>query len=51
MRDHLELESGLEHDLLRRLDRLNDIVALIPQPCQLKRGGSSSAKTRPTYSA
>ena len=44
MRDHLELESGLEHDLLRRLDRLNDIVALIPQPCQLKRGGSSSAK-------
>ena len=47
MRDHLELESGLEHDLLRRLDRLHDVVALVPQPCQLKRGGSSSAKNTP----
>lgn len=32
---HLALESGLEHDLLRRLDRLPSIVWLVAQPVKL----------------
>lgn len=31
---HLELESGLEHDLVRVLDRRRDIVWLVAQPCR-----------------
>lgn len=33
---HLHLESGLEHDLLRELDRRPDVVWLVPQPCRLQ---------------
>lgn len=47
MRNHLELESGLEHDLLRRLDRQPHVVALVPQPCQLKTGGPTSISNTP----
>lgn len=47
MRDHLELESGLEHDLLRSLDRLPEVVALVPQPCQLASTGSTKVRNTP----
>lgn len=33
---HLALESGLEHDLLRRLDRLPSISWLVAQPVELR---------------
>lgn len=33
---HLALESGLEHDLLRRLDRLSTIAWLVAQPVELR---------------
>lgn len=33
---HIELESGLEHDLLRRLDRLPSVYWLVPQPVELR---------------
>lgn len=33
---HVHLESGLEHDLLRDLDRRRDIVWLLSQPCRLQ---------------
>lgn len=33
---HLALESGLEHDLLRRLDRLPSIAWLVAQPLELR---------------
>ncbi|RDI30428.1 hypothetical protein DEU38_1059 [Rhodococcus sp. AG1013] len=33
---HLALESGLEHDLLRRLDRLSSITWLVAQPVELR---------------
>ncbi|MBX7131986.1 MAG: TnsA-like heteromeric transposase endonuclease subunit [Fimbriimonadaceae bacterium] len=33
--DHLELESGLEHDLVRRLDRNPEVIHLVAQPLQL----------------
>lgn len=40
---HLHLESGLEHDLVRELDRQPDVAWLVAQPCMLrlpaKRGG------------
>ena len=40
---HLHLESGLEHDLVRDLDREPDVTWLVAQPCRLrlpaKRGG------------
>lgn len=47
MRDHLELESGLEHDLLRSLDRLAQIIKLVPQPCQLTGTGSTRVRNTP----
>ena len=36
VRDHLCLESGLEHDLLRYVDRLPGLTAAVPQPAQLR---------------
>ncbi len=33
---HLHLESGLEHDLLRELDRIATVVWLVSQPCRLR---------------
>jgi hypothetical protein len=33
---HLHLESGLEHDLLRELDRQPDVTWLVAQPCRLR---------------
>lgn len=33
---HLRLESGLEHDLLRELDRQVDVQVLVSQPCRLR---------------
>ncbi len=47
MGDHLELESGLEHDLLRRLDRLPHIQALVPQPCVLVGEGAARVRNVP----
>lgn len=47
MRDHLELESGLEHDLVRSLDRLPQMVALVPQPCQLASTRSTKVRNTP----
>ncbi len=42
-KSHLHLESGLEHDLVRELDRCPDVTWLAAQPCRLrlpaKRGG------------
>lgn len=35
-RTHLHLESGLEHDLLRDLDRRPDVTWLVAQPCLLR---------------
>ncbi len=35
-RSHLRLESGLEHDLVRELDRRSDVTWLVPQPCRLR---------------
>lgn len=32
---HLHLESGLEHDLVRELDRRPDVSWLVAQPCKL----------------
>lgn len=34
--DHLALESGLEHDLVRQLDRLQHTKWLVSQPCRLR---------------
>lgn len=34
-RTSLELESGHEHDLVRKLDRLPEVTALIPQPAKI----------------
>ena len=34
-RDHVHLESGLEHDLVRRCDRDPDIKRIVPQPFRL----------------
>lgn len=36
IRDHLHLESGLEHDLVRELDRQPDVTWLVAQPCKLR---------------
>lgn len=33
---HLHLESGLEHDLLRELDRRHDVFWLVSQPCRIQ---------------
>ena len=33
---HLRLESGLEHDLVRELDRHLDVNWLVAQPCLLR---------------
>lgn len=33
---HIRLESGLEHDLLRELDRRHDVVWLVSQPMRLR---------------
>jgi len=33
---HLHLESGLEHDLVRELDRQSDVTWLAAQPCRLR---------------
>lgn len=33
---HLHLESGLEHDLVRELDRRPDVTWLVAQPCKLR---------------
>ncbi|WP_367280121.1 TnsA-like heteromeric transposase endonuclease subunit [Nocardioides sp.] len=33
---HIALESGLEHDLLRLLDRDGDASWLVPQPCRVE---------------
>ena len=33
---HLHLESGLEHDLVRELDRRVDVTWLVAQPCRLR---------------
>jgi hypothetical protein len=35
---HLMLESGLEHDLVRVLDREPDVTWIVPQPLQLEWG-------------
>ena len=35
-RSHLHLESGLEHDLVRELDRRPDVTWLVAQPCLLR---------------
>lgn len=35
-RTHLHLESGLEHDLVRELDRRPDVTWLVAQPCRLR---------------
>lgn len=32
---HLEVESGLEHDLVRVLDRRSDVTWLVAQPCRI----------------
>jgi hypothetical protein len=34
-RGHVLLETGLEHDLLRRVDRDPDVVRVVAQPCRL----------------
>jgi hypothetical protein len=34
--NHLHLESGLEHDLVRELDRRRDLTWLVAQPCRLR---------------
>lgn len=36
MAGHLSVESGLEHDLVRKLDRDPDVDLLLPQPCRLR---------------
>ncbi|WP_084349473.1 TnsA-like heteromeric transposase endonuclease subunit [Janibacter limosus] len=36
VRGHVRLESGLEHDLLRDLDRDPDVTWLVPQPARLR---------------
>ena len=33
---HLHVESGLEHDLVRELDRRPDVTWLVAQPCKLR---------------
>lgn len=33
---HLHVESGLEHDLVRELDRQQDVTWLVAQPCRLR---------------
>ena len=33
---HLHLESGLEHDLVRELDRQHEVTWLVAQPCRLR---------------
>ncbi len=35
-KSHLHLESGLEHDLVRELDRRPDVTWLAAQPCRLR---------------
>ncbi|MDN5793213.1 MAG: hypothetical protein L0H22_09185, partial [Brevibacterium aurantiacum] len=35
-RGHIRLESGLEHDLLRELDRRPDVAWLVSQPMRLR---------------
>jgi hypothetical protein len=35
-RGHMLLETGLEHDLLRRVDRDPQVIRVVAQPCQLK---------------
>lgn len=37
---HLWVESGLEHDLIRELDRRQDVVWMVTQPCRLVLGGA-----------
>lgn len=36
---HLELESNLEHELLRVLERSNDVAWIVPQPLELHQVG------------
>lgn len=45
---HLRLESGLEHDLLRQLDRDTGVTWLVPQPCRLAWPGPRRATTTHT---
>jgi hypothetical protein len=40
----LMLESGLEHDLLRELDRRHDVVWLVAQPARLRLPGKRSGR-------
>ena len=39
IRRHLHLESGLEHDLVRELDRQPDVTWLVAQPCKASAAG------------
>lgn len=45
---HLELESGLEHDLVRRLDRDPDVIRLVAQPFRLSWRNESASLRRHT---
>ncbi|HWJ65126.1 MAG TPA: TnsA-like heteromeric transposase endonuclease subunit [Nocardioides sp.] len=44
---HLMLESGLEHDLVRVLDRDPDVTWIVPQPLQLEWGAGRNRKHVP----
>lgn len=46
--DYLELESGLEHDLVRMLDRENNVDWLVAQPFQLDWGIRAHRRLRHT---
>jgi len=46
VRDHVELESGLEHDLLRVLDRDPSVVWLLAQPLELRWVGGGTRGPR-----
>lgn len=45
--EHLMLESGLEHDLVRVLDRDPDVTWIVPQPLQLEWGDGQRRKHVP----
>lgn len=45
--EHLMLESGLEHDLVRVLDREPDVTWIVPQPLQLEWGVGQNRKHVP----
>lgn len=46
-RDFVSLESGLEHDLVRRLDRDRRVLRIVPQPFTLSWSGSQQGRHTP----